>query len=56
MSRICTLCEKGANKIYSRSKSHISTIKQQQVNLQVKTIEGIRVKLCTRCIKTINKS
>ncbi|MAG11292.1 MAG: 50S ribosomal protein L28 [Parcubacteria group bacterium] len=56
MARTCDLCQRGSNKIYSRSKSHISTIKRQHVNLQNKKINGMRVRICTRCIKSIKKT
>ncbi|MBI2411494.1 MAG: 50S ribosomal protein L28 [Candidatus Kerfeldbacteria bacterium] len=56
MSKVCDICERGYLKGNSRSHSNIATIKRQQVNLQSATIEGKRVKACTRCIRTVAKN
>ena len=40
----------------SRSHSNIATKRQQFANLQIKTMNGVRTKLCTRCIKTMTKA
>ena len=56
MARICQLCVKGANRIKSRSKSNVATVKHQQVNLQKKTVLGMRLRICTGCIKTMKRT
>lgn len=53
MARQCEFCGRGAHKIFSRSKSNIKTIRRQQVNLQWKRIQGVAVRICTSCIKTL---
>ncbi|MDO8581715.1 MAG: bL28 family ribosomal protein [bacterium] len=48
----CFTCEKDNAKANSRSHSNIATIRRQKVNLQVRRIDGKRVRLCTRCLRT----
>jgi len=55
MSKRCDACGRGAKKAVSRSHSKIATLRKQYLNLQVKTINGKRLKLCTNCLKTWNK-
>ncbi|MFH1866501.1 MAG: L28 family ribosomal protein [Patescibacteria group bacterium] len=55
MSRICEQCKRGYNPAISRSHSRIATRRRQQVNLQYKTVNGKRIKICSRCIKTLAK-
>ncbi len=55
MARICERCGRGYNKANSRSHSNISTIKRQHINLQSKVVDGKRLRICTRCIKTLAK-
>jgi len=55
MAKRCDLCGRGATKGASRSHSKIKTLKRQNINLQSKTIEGEKVKLCTSCLRTIDK-
>lgn len=56
MSKLCEYCDRGYLKAASRSHSNIKTLKRQHVNLQVKTVGGKKLKLCTRCIKTLAKN
>jgi len=56
MARKCDLCGRGSTKDASRSHSNIKTIKRQHINLQSKKINGKKLKICTKCIKTIAKT
>ena len=56
MSRQCDNCERGFLSTVSRSHSHIATKRRQNVNLQVRTVDGKRVNLCASCIKTTKKA
>ncbi|MEA3272103.1 MAG: 50S ribosomal protein L28 [Patescibacteria group bacterium] len=51
----CEKCGRGSLKAVSRSHSNVATKRRQKVNLQKKTIDGKRMKICTKCIKTMNK-
>jgi len=55
MARICDRCQRGSNRGNSRSHSNIATKRQQFANLQTKRIGGVRMSLCTRCLKTMDK-
>jgi len=55
MAKKCDLCGRGATKGASRSHSKIKTLKRQNINLQSRTIEGEKVKLCTSCLRTMVK-
>lgn len=55
MSKVCEVCGRGYLKGNSRSHSNIATIKRQHVNLQRATIDGNRVRACTRCIRSSAK-
>ncbi len=55
MSKTCDLCGRGSTKDASRSHSNIKTIKKQYLNLQTKKIDGKRMKVCVKCIKTLSK-
>jgi len=52
MSRVCVACKRGPKSGNTRSHSNIATKHRQLVNLQVRTVGGKRVRLCTRCIRT----
>lgn len=56
MARTCERCGRGYHKAISRSHSNIKTLKRQHLNLQTKTVDGKRLRLCTRCIKTLAKA
>ena len=55
MSRICDICGRGPKKAASRSKSNIKTLKRQYINLQSRLIDGVRKKVCTKCLRTMKK-
>jgi ribosomal protein L28 len=56
MSRICEACGRGSNRANNRSHSRVATKRQQHVNLQSRKIDGVKAKVCTRCIKTLTKT
>ena len=56
MAKRCDLCDRGSTKDASRSHSNIKTLKRQHVNLQSKKIDGIKKKVCTKCMKTMLKT
>ncbi|MBU1870887.1 MAG: 50S ribosomal protein L28 [Patescibacteria group bacterium] len=55
MAKKCKLCGRGSTKGASRSHSNIKTIRRLYINLQTKTVNGKKIKACTKCIKTISK-
>jgi len=56
MSKTCMVCGRGALNSASRSHSNIKTKRRQNLNLQNKRINGSKVKICTKCLKTMNKT
>jgi ribosomal protein L28 len=55
MAKKCDLCGRSASKGASRSHSNIKTLKKQGINLQSRVINGIKVKVCTSCLRTMVK-
>lgn len=55
MSRICTLSGRGTASGNTRSHSNIATRRTFKVNLQTKKINGVRVRLGTRALRTLTK-
>lgn len=55
MAKQCDLCKRKATKGASRSHSKIKTLKRQGINLQSRAIAGAQFKVCTSCIRTLNK-
>ncbi|MBP7006223.1 50S ribosomal protein L28 [Patescibacteria group bacterium] len=55
MSRICSLTGKTANFGQSRSHSNIATKRRQNVNLQTIKINGKRIKVAARTLRTLKK-
>ncbi|MDD5043606.1 MAG: 50S ribosomal protein L28 [Patescibacteria group bacterium] len=55
MSRRCDVCHRKPKTVVSRSHSNIATKRKQFLNLQNKTIGGKRIKICSRCLKTMAK-
>ncbi len=53
--RICDICGRKPLKGNLRSHSKRATIRRQYLNLQTKIIEGMRVKICANCLKTLVK-
>lgn len=55
MAKKCTICGRGPATAVSRSHSNVATKRRQHLNLQTKKISGKKVKICTRCLKTLKK-
>jgi ribosomal protein L28 len=55
MAKRCEVCGRGSVKDASRSHSNIKTVKRQYINLQSKTVDGKKLRVCTNCIKTMAK-
>jgi large subunit ribosomal protein L28 len=55
MSRICQLSGKSAKYGNSRSHSNIATRRRQGVNLQTVKINGQRIRVSTRILRTLKK-
>jgi len=55
MSKFCEACGRGALTINLRSKSENAVKSRQKVNLQTSRIDGCKVSICTRCMKTAIK-
>jgi ribosomal protein L28 len=55
MARRCEACNRGSNRGHNRSHSNVATKREQHANLQSKRIDGIKAKICTHCLKTLNK-
>ena len=55
MAKKCDLCGRGATRGASRSHSKIRTLKRQNINLQTMVIEGVKAKVCTSCMRTMEK-
>ncbi|MBU2025588.1 MAG: hypothetical protein ABIC19_01095 [Patescibacteria group bacterium] len=59
MAKSCDICGKTYNKAQHvnklRGQYNRCGIKIQGANLQKKTVAGLRVRLCTTCIKTMTK-
>jgi len=55
MGKKCDLCERSATKGATRSHSKIKTLKRQGINLQTKNIDGVKIKVCTSCMRTAVK-
>ncbi len=53
MARRCDACERGPLTGNTRSHSKIASKTRRLVNLQTKTIAGVKMKVCTRCIRTL---
>ncbi|MGE5426157.1 MAG: large ribosomal subunit protein bL28 [Bacillota bacterium] len=56
MAKQCDLCKRGATKGASRSHSKIKTLKRQGINLQSRNVGGIKLSLCTSCLRTMAKN
>ena len=53
MSRVCNACGRGPMVGNTRSHSNIASKHRQLVNIQPRKVEGKRVRLCTRCLRTL---
>ncbi|NIP32764.1 50S ribosomal protein L28 [Candidatus Saccharibacteria bacterium] len=56
MAKVCDKCGRGKTFSRSRSKSNIITKRTHEINLQVKKVNGKRMKICTKCLKTLAKA
>lgn len=52
MSKTCSICGRGTQSANNVSHSNVKTKTTQSVNIQKKTIGGLKVKACAKCIKT----
>lgn len=55
MSRVCDVCGRTPQKTIKKSHANNKMISRNYLNLQTRMIEGIKKKVCTRCIRTIKK-
>jgi large subunit ribosomal protein L28 len=55
MSKFCDVCGRGPKASVSVSHAKNTTKRTLNVNLQSKKVDGQRKKVCTKCIKTMNK-
>ena len=51
----CDICQRTPLKGNAVSHSNRKTIRRQKLNLQSKIIDGKKIRVCTRCIKTMVK-
>lgn len=56
MSKVCEICGRGPQSGNSRSHSNIATRRKFSLNLQTKKVGGQKKKVCTSCLKTMNKA
>jgi ribosomal protein L28 len=56
MAKVCDKCGRSKAFSRSRSKSNIITKRTHELNLQNKLVDGKRMKICTKCIKTMSKA
>lgn len=55
MAKQCDLCKRSATKGATRSHSKVKTLSRQGINLQSKVIDGTKFRLCTSCLRTLEK-
>jgi ribosomal protein L28 len=55
MAKKCDLCNRSSMRGAMRSHSKRRTLKRQDINLQARNVGGIKIKLCTSCLRTIDK-
>jgi ribosomal protein L28 len=53
MSRRCNICGRGPQKVIRRSHSKHAVLAKQYLNLQVRKVGNKKIKVCTRCLKTL---
>ncbi|HOX97259.1 MAG TPA: 50S ribosomal protein L28 [bacterium] len=56
MSKVCMVCGRSALSSATRSHSNVQHKRKQNVNLQSKKLGGLKLKVCTKCLKTFNKA
>jgi len=52
----CDICGRGDKSGHSRSHSNIATKRKFKINLQSKKMDGQKKNVCTKCLKTMNKT
>lgn len=55
MSKVCSICGRGTQTGNQVSHSNVKTLRKFSINLQAKKINGVKKKVCTKCIKTMSK-
>lgn len=55
MSRSCDLCKKKAARANNVSHSNIKVPRRQKPNLQLMSVAGARMRVCSTCRRTIAK-
>lgn len=55
MSRVCQLTGRGTASGNARSHSNIASRRKFKINLQVKHVDGMKLNLSTRAIRTLAK-
>ncbi|HLD28032.1 MAG TPA: 50S ribosomal protein L28 [Patescibacteria group bacterium] len=55
MAQVCKICGRGTTVGQNVSHSKRRTKKTQKINLQLKRVDGTKTKICTSCIKSLNK-
>ena len=48
----CSVCGKTANRANARSHSNVASVRRQHANLVIKTLAGVRTRMCTTCLRT----
>lgn len=55
MAKRCMACNRGAKTGNRVSHSNIKTKRRFGINLVAKTLDGARMRICTRCLRTRTK-
>lgn len=55
MSKVCEITGRGPKSANSRSHSKVQTKRRNQINLQSVTINGKRIRVAARTLKTLKK-
>ncbi|MEK7481493.1 MAG: bL28 family ribosomal protein [Patescibacteria group bacterium] len=55
ISTTCSLCGRGPVRANSVSHSKRRIPRRQRINIQMRTLNGVRVAACTRCVRTLAK-
>lgn len=56
MSKSCEICGRGTQTSFHVSHSKVKAKRTQKVNIQTKKVDGMKLKVCTKCIKTATKA
>lgn len=56
MSRICDICGRGPRKAIQSSHANNKSITKKYLNLQSRVIDGVKKKICTKCLRTMKKN